>query len=254
MSETGAGSLFACIILLCASSIAQTAETLMKLEVRELLTVPCNQDIDLDCNIISFREPVVNSMSWQHHVAKPRCIVNDTKPADGPQCTYTKGKQLVLHLHSVTPAMEGEYTCKILSNQGIKSATSIIKLEECYSQGSWSSSGTELTCWFPGVYPEGTIHWFSEGRNVTEDAVMAISRVDRKGLFNVSSTLHDARSGGLYTCTLWIPSTGRTLGEVHMEKIQAAEISWNTQLASGGGVGLGQQLPSILLLVSILMV
>ncbi|KAL4657928.1 hypothetical protein GN956_G1797 [Arapaima gigas] len=239
-----------CFALLCSPCLGQSVQNLMELNVPKLLTVSCNQRMELHCKIISNQKLTVNYMSWLDPAGRAICEVDDTTPTDGPLCTYTKGKELVLHLPNITPATQGSYTCKIRSDRGSKHNMSDVKLQECYAEGSWSSTDTEVTCCFPGVYPEGTIHWFSGDSNVTEDAVMMPSHPDSQGLFNVSSTLLSAQPEASYTCKLWLPTGGSTLVEI--ERVR--KWPFRKFLSSKNGAeGLEQQLLWALLLASFMM-
>lgn len=125
--------------------------------------------------------------------------------------------QLLVHRLSVTllnvmPAHQGEYLCKLHSTFGAKHSTTTVTVQDCLGRYGSSIKKAFAQCWFSGVYPIGTVHWFQDKDNFTLSANTR-QEVDDNGRYNVSSSI-DTKEGNPnqpYECSLWIPSARKTL-------------------------------------------
>lgn len=87
----------------------------------------------LDCNIPSSDPVTIKYMAWLDPNGTELCKVNDLQHLSGP-CEYVPQKKLTLNLES---HKTGNYSCKILSNRGIKtSQVEVNTLQVCSKKPS----------------------------------------------------------------------------------------------------------------------
>ncbi|XP_029914368.1 neural cell adhesion molecule 1-like [Myripristis murdjan] len=118
----------------------------------------------------------------------------------------------MLTLTNITPADQGNYTCKLHSDIGAEHNTSVVTVQECRGSSAGYMNDSQAECRFYGVYPTGTVHWFQDGANLTGSAKTHIQE-DQNRLFNVKSTIQiwPGNKTQLYNCSLWIPSMRKYL-------------------------------------------
>ncbi|XP_034394895.1 uncharacterized protein LOC117734737 [Cyclopterus lumpus] len=127
----------------------------------------------------------------------------------GQQCWTAEPlvHRLSLTLLNVMPAHQGEYLCKLRSTFGAGHNTTTVIVQDCIGNYSFSVKESHAECWFSGVYPIGSVHWFQEEVNLTHSASTK-QEMDSHGRYNVSSSI-DVKKGNPnlpFECRLWKPS------------------------------------------------
>ncbi|XP_040917646.1 uncharacterized protein LOC121197936 isoform X2 [Toxotes jaculatrix] len=135
-----------------------------------------------------------------------------TNPEVLCKSTVEKSKNLTLTLINVMPDDEGTYLCKIQSNLGPRSSQASVTLQDCLEGKKSLINESHAQCWFSGVYPRGTVHWFQENVNVT-DTASTREEEDQHGQYKVYSEINveKGNQGDTYNCSLWIPSNRKYL-------------------------------------------
>ncbi|KAJ8399700.1 hypothetical protein AAFF_G00408050 [Aldrovandia affinis] len=197
--------------------VTTATNRLMELRASGLVAEQCHGNVTLLCDISHDKTLKVNHFSWIRMAdGETLCTFNDDAEAKKHNrilCKYTDQEQLALTLRHLLPADEGNYTCKLRSNLGIRHTMSAVKVRECFQGSEPVPSSSGVACRFYGVYPQGEVHWFDRDKNVTDKSTADNSgKPDRHGMYNVSSRLlTEDRSREEYNCSLWIPSTGAYL-------------------------------------------
>ncbi|XP_045077539.1 uncharacterized protein LOC121570401 isoform X1 [Coregonus clupeaformis] len=204
--------LFGWFLAFWLSSVVNS-EITDKVELRTSAEVKaqCDQNVALQCDIISSRPLKIILFSWvDSREMKELCVVNATGvfPSPGVLCDNTNNS-LTLTLTQVMPSSQSNYVCKLRSNLSITAASTTVTLQECLrtSEHKVFQNESQVECQFFGVYPEGTVHWFLGSENITESASTE-SQQDEDGLFDIRSTLPTQAGTEPYNCSLWIPSSG----------------------------------------------
>lgn len=149
---------------------------------------------------------------------------------------------LSMTLTNVMPHDEGKYLCKLRSNLGVGDTSTFLTVEgglfmyiassiclhtilymlffycllwlimitDCLDSLGHDTNESHAMCWFSGFYPDGTIHWFEGGVNLTDSAETQDVE-EKNGRYKVSSVLRVEKENSslLYNCSLWIPSARR---------------------------------------------
>lgn len=191
--------------------VHSATHSLVELRASDPVAAPCHSAITLHCNISEENDLKVGELTWIHK-EMALCIVTKAGPVSlSPRvrCDYKPQAQLTLTISHLWPIDQGEYICRLWSNLGMKTKSTTVKVNECLGKLDTSSSTSEVGCHFQGVYPQGKVHWFHQGKNVTYDSVAAnTSKANHKGMYNVTGALLTRGGSNKYNCSLWIPSTG----------------------------------------------
>ncbi|KAJ8264128.1 hypothetical protein GJAV_G00145500 [Gymnothorax javanicus] len=191
--------------------VHSATHSLVELKASDPVAAPCHTAVTLYCNISEEKDLKVGELTWIHKETA-LCIVTKAGPVSlSPRvrCDYKPQAQLALSISHLWPMDQGEYICSLSSNLGMKTVSTAVKVNECHGEVDIASSTSEVGCRFHGVYPQGEVHWFHQGKNVSHDSVTAkASNANHKGMYSVSSTLLTRSGSNKYNCSLWIPSSG----------------------------------------------
>lgn len=108
---------------------------------------------------------------------------------------------------------------------------------DCLETRGSAVTKSQLMCWFTGVYPNGTVHWFHGDLNITEQA-NTTQVVNSHGGFNVLSTLNmqKGNEGRPYNCSLWIPSERKYLSTEQLTSAGSRSSTDGLQWVSAAAV------------------
>ncbi|KAI3360018.1 hypothetical protein L3Q82_014353 [Scortum barcoo] len=101
-----------------------------------------------------------------------------------------------------------------------------ISSADCLENLTSSANDSHATCWFSGVYPSGSVHWFQGDVNLT-DSTSPQTEMDQQGRFNVLSTVAVQKGNPRepYNCSLWIPSDGKYLSSELVYRVRTQNSS-----------------------------
>lgn len=183
----------------------------------------CGENVTLTCTVSSSRLDI-KYFSW--HKNKSLCQYDSQHDDPKVKCEYIDEplpQSLTLTLLNVMPSDQGKYLCKLRSRHGMTSNTTDVKVQDCLATSGYNRNESNAECWFNGVYPGGgSVRWSQGELNFTAPAFYQKEEMDHRGRYNILSQL-DVQKGNLnqpYTCSLWMPSTSKTLfsHELHMVK------------------------------------
>ncbi|XP_022612657.1 uncharacterized protein LOC111230266 [Seriola dumerili] len=186
----------------------------VKLQTIPQVAAQCGKNVTLTCNASSSRHMDIQFFSWLANM-KNVCQYGNGQTDPGALCESTANTShhtLTLTLINVMPVSKGKYLCKLRSNLGVKSASTSVTVHGCLEGSGFFTNESHAECWFTGVYPNGTIHWFQGEVNLTNSASTQ-EEMDQHGRYKVLSELH-VEKGHLnlsYKCSLWIPSDRKYL-------------------------------------------
>ncbi|XP_040917645.1 uncharacterized protein LOC121197936 isoform X1 [Toxotes jaculatrix] len=200
-------------ILWFTSAVSIAGSQDLDLKVTSPKEATCGENVTLTCEASSSQQMDIKLLSW---LAKNKtvCTLADvqTNPEVLCKSTVEKSKNLTLTLINVMPDDEGTYLCKIQSNLGPRSSQASVTLQDCLEGKKSLINESHAQCWFSGVYPRGTVHWFQENVNVT-DTASTREEEDQHGQYKVYSEINveKGNQGDTYNCSLWIPSNRKYL-------------------------------------------
>ncbi|XP_034046549.1 uncharacterized protein LOC117528105 [Thalassophryne amazonica] len=207
-----------CVYVVCfTSAVCSSRDNSLSHQTMMLRTSPevvarCGDNVTLTCDASSSQQFEIKKFIWISP-EKPVCQFRGGKPDPGVVCenkSQPLQSSLSMTLINMLPAKQGEYICKLHSTLAIKDSTTIVKLQECFQSNGSSQNKSHAECWFNGFYPNGTVHWFHAGVNLTESASTQ-QELNEHGLYNVKSILkrEPQNTAHSYTCSLWIPALGK---------------------------------------------
>lgn len=236
----------------------------------------CGKNVTVTCDASSVRQLDIRLFSW---LARNKTVCLYGADQHGPEVLCestgeTSKHRLTLTLINVMPVNEGKYLCKLRSKLGVSDAATFLTVHgeltliflffflqffltvifhlpkgsyiftDCLEESGFFTNESHADCWFSGVYPSGTVHWFQGGVNLT-DLASTHEVGDQHGRYDILSEI-DVEIGNPdlpYNCSLWIPSGGKYVSG------QQVTIYRNTR-SSGSMV----QLQGICIMMAIMMV
>ncbi|CAK6963301.1 uncharacterized protein LOC122967156 [Scomber scombrus] len=184
-------------------------------EALELQTIPgvvaqCGDNVTLTCDASSLLLSDIRSFNWVGR-NKSLCKHDDEHDPEVlcESTAETTHHKLTLTLINVMPVHQGKYLCKLSSKIGVKYTSSFVKVQDCFGGSDSSRNESHAVCWFNGVYPSGTVHWFQGNANSTESASTQEVE-DQHGQYNIISTIN-VKKNLPYNCSLWIPGASKYL-------------------------------------------
>ncbi|XP_035471964.2 uncharacterized protein LOC118289241 [Scophthalmus maximus] len=199
----------------------------VELQVIPHLVAQCGQNLTLTCNVSSQRQLGIRLFSW---LARNQtvCLYGNESASEAlcESAAETSHHRLTLTLIDVMPGNEGKYLCKLRSGQGVNDASTFVTVHDCLQRSGSSVNGSHPECWFEGVYPSGTVHWFQGDVNLTDSASTREER-DPRGRYRVLSGLsvEGGNTSLAYVCSLWIPSEGKYLSSRQLTIVRRTKSS-----------------------------
>ncbi|KAG7505418.1 selection and upkeep of intraepithelial T-cells 2-like [Solea senegalensis] len=196
---------------LSAASIAGSQD--VKLQVTPQVVSKCGENVTLTCTASSSRQLDIKLFSWNFKI-KPVCQYGENRSDAEVVCESTADAShhnLTLTLMNVMPVNAGKYLCKLQSKVGAKYNSTVVAMQGCLEKNAINSiNESHVGCWFTGVYPSSTIHWFCGDVNLT-DSTSTKEEEDQHGRFSVSSNINVQKGNASlsYKCSLWMPSKGK---------------------------------------------
>ncbi|XP_030262616.1 uncharacterized protein LOC115575016 isoform X2 [Sparus aurata] len=216
-------------IIWFTSAVSVTVSEEVELLALSEVAARCGDNVTLTCDATLPDKSVIKHFAWE--AGNKTCQIDNDIHDSEFLCesrVNTHTHQLTLTLLNVMPVDERRYLCKLRTVQGTKSATTFVKVHECFGSVITSINWTHAESRFNGVYPSGIIHWFQGGVNLT-DSTSTDEVKGHDGRYDVWSTL-DVQKGDLnqpYTCKLWIPSEGRYFQSLDLYSKKPQESSGN---------------------------
>ncbi|XP_041943309.1 uncharacterized protein LOC121705965 [Alosa sapidissima] len=201
----------------------------------------CSGSLSLGCSAQASGTPIHIFMSWVSQMKEVLCNMTDGviyHQANGTLCQYDGEKlTLTVTLLGARAWSRETYYCKLRSNLGISNANTPLQ-PPAVCEGSFQHTALQSPpreeCFFYDVYPEGQVHWFSDGKNLT--ASSKILRGDN-GLFNISSVLPRQENMSDLICRLSSQKSSYAIPYREEPKV-APSHEIKPSSSSSGGVGL----------------
>ncbi|XP_067426970.1 neural cell adhesion molecule 1-B [Thunnus thynnus] len=167
----------------------------------------CGDNVTLTCDTSSLRLSDITLFSWVG-TNKTLCEYNGKHDPEVmcESTAETTHQKLTLTLINVMPIHHGKYLCKVRSKMGVNNNSSFVTIQDCPGSSGSFINETYAGCFFNGVYPSGTVHWFQGDVDLTESASMQEVK-DKHGRYDITSTIN-VQKGHLtqpYNCSLWLP-------------------------------------------------
>ncbi|XP_058509926.1 uncharacterized protein LOC131475678 [Solea solea] len=200
------------LVIWCLSAASIAGSQDVKLQVTPHVVSKCGENVTLTCTVSSSHQLDIKLFSWNFK-KKLVCQDGGNQSDAGAVCESTADAShhnLTLTLMNVMPVNTGKYLCKLRSQVEAKHGSTNVTIQDCLEKtGINLINGSHIGCWFTGVYPSSTIHWFSGDMNLT-DSASTKEEEDQHGRFSVWSDINvQKRDVSLsYNCSLWMPSKG----------------------------------------------
>lgn len=169
------------------SSLFTTGSQAVKLYSDSEVKARCGDNVTLSCLARSTNQMAIRSFLWMSKGGM-ECIYANSRLDYKGQCEKTPQNTLMLTLPNVMPINEGNYLCKIVSTTGQDHSTTDVVVQDCFGSSNSSINSTQAKCWFTGVYPLGTIHWYKGDVNLTDSAITE-NTTDTYNRYNIWSSI-----------------------------------------------------------------
>lgn len=226
--------------------IAGNANVFVKIQCKAANVGQYGQQSLLQCvikTLADIRDTKIYVVTWKKGGKEPRLVFNQGKITKlNPGYSFAekswteRNLNVSLLITNTTLLDEGDYTCEVLTNRGVDTATTSLKVTAKYSTPTINkidavTDNTEaiLKCDTFGGYPEGRLRWFDVDRQEWTNSATMVSKKTESGLFHLSSTLPLMRKSTFskYTCGVFNASEGKedeaTIDFTHSDGIHGPE-------------------------------
>lgn len=207
--------------------IAGNANVFVKIQCKAVNVGQYGQQSILECEIqtlADIRDTKIYVVTWKKGGKEPRLVFNKGNRMLEPGYSFAekswteRNLNVSLLITNTTLLDEGDYTCEVLTNRGVDTATTSLKVTAKYSTPTIKkidavTHNTEaiLKCDTFGGYPEGQLRWFDVDRQEWTKSATMVSKKTESGLFHLSSTLPLMRRSiySKYICGVFNASEGK---------------------------------------------
>ncbi|XP_026179832.1 uncharacterized protein LOC113140253 [Mastacembelus armatus] len=202
---------FDCVSIIWFISAVSIGSEGLELQATSIVVAECGKNVTLPCNISLSGNLDIKLFGWLGENTTV-CQYEKSKPEIEDVCELmmeSPNYRLSLTLTNVMPLNEGRYLCKLRSNMGVSSATTVVKVKGCLQSSHSSINETHAECRFKGVASNSTIQWYQGDVDLTVFASTWKEEVQH-GLYNVFSTINIEKGNPRqpYNCSL-TPYHGR---------------------------------------------
>lgn len=210
-------------IIWFTSAVSIAVSNGLELQTISQVAAQCGKNVTLTCEATSSEKLDIQLFSWLaiNKTQFSRCQYQHKQHDPQVLCesmAETTHHRLTLTLLNVMPTNQGRYLCKLRTTQGVKSDKTDVTVEDCFGSSGSSINNSHAECWFKGVYPIGTVHWFQEDVDLT-DSASTQEEQDQHGLYNILSTINvqEGNPSKPYNCSLWMPSATKYISTQYLE-------------------------------------
>ncbi|RVE76661.1 hypothetical protein OJAV_G00011020 [Oryzias javanicus] len=211
-----------CFVLAAPSA----SQELLRLNVSPTVVAEFNSRVSLHCNASTSQKGLlIKHMGWTQD--SKLCSVNEEETVITHQnnltgrfhCEYEDGRLSLVFQRMRPLETRKQFMCKLRSNQGVVHGFTTVELQENGEAAASSFQNKSPSCTFNHVYPDGEVHWFHGGRNLSGGSERALTRksVDPRGWLTISSQLAvhgDQESRLPYNCSLRGARSGRYIASI----------------------------------------
>ncbi|XP_023809787.1 uncharacterized protein LOC105354256 isoform X1 [Oryzias latipes] len=207
-------------------ALPPTSQELVKLKVSPTVVAKINTQVSLHCNASSSQKGlVIKHMGWTQNTklcsvnVEERVIIHQNNFTSPFHCEYEDGRLSLVFQRLLPLEINQQFMCKLRSNQGVVHEFTTVELQESGEAADGSFQHKSPRCIFDHVYPDGDVHWFHGGRNLSDASEKSHTSksVDPQGWLTITSQLpvHSGQESRLpYNCSLKSTLSGRYIASI----------------------------------------